>query len=161
MPEKIPAWAARYVGIPFADAVEESAGGLHCWGLVRLVLARAAGLDLPAYGEIGARELAALALFAGEAAREPWLPVMGPPRALDVALMRGPARAVSHCGIMVSPSHVLHVEAAHDSVVVAVSHPSVRRRLIGFFRHRALAGRDLGTVMLRDSGASSNRERRS
>src|SRR3972149_6629074 len=122
MPEKIPAWAARYVGIPFADAVEESAGGLHCWGLVRLVLAREAGFELPAYGEIGARELAAPAFFAGGPPREPGLPVAGPPRALDVALMRGPARAASHCGIMVSASHVLHVEAAHDSVAVAASH---------------------------------------
>lgn len=138
---------AGFVGIPFRDG-GRSAEGCDCWGLVRLVHA-AAGVALPSYGEIGAGELAAIgrtmaAAMAGNREGEPWLPVTDRPRrALDVAVMRSmraAGRMPVHVGVMIDARRLLHTEAGVDSHTVDLSHASVACRILGFWRHRDLAG---------------------
>jgi cell wall-associated NlpC family hydrolase len=141
-----PGWAGRYVGIPFrADGADFS--GCNCWGLVRLVLEREAGIVVPRHADLDASNLrgAARAFLAGTrqmSAEAPFLPVVGSPAAFDVALMTAldarARRLPSHCGIMVDAHHLLHVEAAHDAVIVSSDDPLVRNRIVGLFRHRDL-----------------------
>lgn len=140
-----PAWLGRYVGLPFkSDGLTRE--GLHCWGLVRLVLSEQAGIEVPSYGEDTADDLLAAARHfrAGAGAAETWTRVETP-RLFDVVLMtameqvEGVSRRLpAHCGIAVSPSHLLHVWEATASVVMAREHPRVRFRILGFYRHKAL-----------------------
>lgn len=132
------------MGLPF-DA-EDREPGCHCWGLVRRVLAAERQIYLPSYAETSAADTLAIA---GEFRRGrrtgPWLPVVAP-QAFDVVLMHAAVsgaedgrRAPIHCGVLVSPRHVLHVEAATHSVAVALDHWSVQPRIVGIYRHEALA----------------------
>lgn len=128
-------WVNRYVGLPFG----EGPGEITCWGLVRLVYRDQLGVDLPAYGEIGAHDLARVARTMGrEQMGEQWLPVTEP-LTFDVAIMRsgrGGGRIV-HVGVMADERHLLHVEAATASVVVPINSFGVRARIAGFRRYRA------------------------
>jgi cell wall-associated NlpC family hydrolase len=143
IPAPIPAWVGRYVGIPFAPAGADLAG-CNCWGLVRLVLEREAGITAPGYAEYDAGDLlgAARAFRAGADLNGPFKRVAGSPAAFDVALMHAlddrHRRIASHCGVMVSSHHLLHVTRACHSVVLPVDHPLVRSRIIGFYRHQDL-----------------------
>lgn len=131
-----------YVGIPFVDGGRDRSG-CDCWGLVRIVYAEQACIDLPSYGEIGAHELLAVtrALDAGML-DETWRRVDGETRRpLDVVVMKRLDKAGAvpvHVGVMLDARRVLHVEEATDSVAVAVTHPSVAGRIVGFYRHRDL-----------------------
>lgn len=129
-------WVAAYVGLPFG----EGAGEVTCWSLVRRVYSERMGIDLPEYGEIPASDLLAVAreMEAGQRLA-PWravdAPLMG-----DVCLMRSGrvgGRRVVHVGVMVDASHVLHVEAASNAVVVPVTHFSVAGRIMGYRRYGA------------------------
>ena len=120
------AWWGQYIGLPYADA--------HCWELVRRVYADRAGVALPSYGEIDARQLVAVArAIETGAAGDRWIPATHP-QELDVALMRGRSR-VWHVGVMVGPRHVLHTEQATNAVVVPLSHPLVAGRITGYRRY--------------------------
>lgn len=138
-------WVARYIGIPFADD-GLTRDGCHCWGLVRLVLSEECCLDLPTYGEQTAADLVAAArFFRGDSARDPWIKVETPQK-FDVALMTAmteeprPRVIAGHCGVMVDFETVLHVWQATSSVQMKLSHPRIRHRLLGFYRHKQLIG---------------------
>lgn len=141
-----PSWLGSYVGLPFkSDGLTR--GGLHCWGLVRLVLAEQAKVDVPSYGGDSADDLLAAARHFrdGTGNAETWSKV-DQPRLFDVVLMTAmeqvdgvQRRLPAHCGIAISPTHLLHVWEATASVVMAREHPRVRFRILGFYRHRALA----------------------
>ena len=87
-----------------------------------------AGIGLPHYAEISASET--------------WRRVDAEPRRkLDVVLMKNIDNAVDipvHVGVMRDDRALLHVEIATDTVAVALSHPSIARRVMGFYRHRDL-----------------------
>ncbi|QLH37713.1 MAG: peptidoglycan endopeptidase [Defluviicoccus sp.] len=143
-----PAWAAGYVGIPFADLGRDRSG-CDCWGLARLVLAERAGLDLPcwatAYGS-EANGQAVLDLAAGQKSRGAWQPVAaGNERAFDLAEMiqvvHGPGgwtHAPVHCGVVVAPGWLLHVERATAAVIADYRRQPIHSRIVGFWRHEKL-----------------------
>lgn len=124
-------WWAPYVGLPFGDAP----GEVTCWGLVRRIYRDRLGVDLPAYGEIPARDLRRISR-AMEAGKDDGWVEPETPQALDVVLMRGPqggARIV-HVGVLVEPGLMLHVVAASHAVTVPLDHWSVRTLIVGFRR---------------------------
>jgi cell wall-associated NlpC family hydrolase len=131
-------WSAAYVGLPWLDG-GRTPRGVDCWGLVRLVLCRERGLELPGYGETSARQLIAVAraISAGKDG-EDWREVPnGLQRAFDVCVMRLTGRgAIGHVGVMVDAAHVLHVEAASDAAIVPLAHFTIRERIACFRRHR-------------------------
>ena len=138
-------WAESYMTLSFRDGGRDFPA-VDCWGLVRLVLAREAGIALPTYGDISARDLMKVAHEMGSAQRAgPWRPVTGLCRALDVAAMRanptatGPRRAVVHVGVLTGPDRLMHIEEGSGVHHVAVSHRAVRPRIVGYWRHEALA----------------------
>lgn len=137
-------WAEKYMGLSFIDGGRDFPA-VDCWGLVRLVLAREAGVDLPAYGDISAHDLMKVAHEMGSAqVSGPWRPVTSNLRALDVVAMRanptatGHRRAVVHVGVMTGPDKMMHIEEGSGVHHVAVSHYTVRPRIVGYWRHEAL-----------------------
>lgn len=143
-----PRWCERYIGIRW---IEHGAGpdGCHCWGLNRYAYATERGIALPAFDGISSSDQAAIAGEMGEGCkRQPWSPVEGEWRALDVVLMRGDRRFTprelwdqpTHCGFAASARHVIHVERVTDSICVDVIRvPLFARRILGVFRHRELS----------------------
>lgn len=133
-------WAAKYVGIPFVESGCDWKG-CNCWGLVRLVLRAERDIDVPTYGEIFAADLVAAArAMRRDSVVAPWVQV-GAPQPFDVVLMtamEGRDRLIGHAGIMSSGIEVLHVEKATHAVNVPITHPRVRYRIMGFYRHSAL-----------------------
>lgn len=131
-----------YVGIPWVDGGRDMTG-CDCWGLVRLIHQREAEIELPSYGEIAAADLLAVAkeLRRGRAS-EPWCRVTDEQRRpLDVVLMRrlgDGGRAPVHVGILADPRRMLHVEEAADTHLIPLDHPTVKPRILDFFRHRDL-----------------------
>lgn len=140
-------WANAYVGLPYAD--DGRTGGLHCWSLVRRVLAEQCGIDVPEYGEISATNLAAAARsIGGDHVRLPWITVgLSEAREFDIVVMVGRVklttgitrRLPTHTGIMVDTQRMLHIEAGYDAVLVPLSHPSVTFRVHRIVRHERLA----------------------
>lgn len=125
------AWWSDYIGLPFG----EGAGEVTCWSLVARVYREHLAIDLPAYGEISARDLVRVARTM-EARKDDGWQVVTDPQAFDVCLMRAPrgGAVVAHVGVMVNASSVLHVEAASAAVVVPVRHFTVAGRILGFRR---------------------------
>lgn len=128
-----PAWAAKYIGLPYM-APGRSSQGLNCWGLVRMVLEEQAGIVLPSYR--GTRDTEAE--FRRAIIGSDWMKAM-PPQAFDVMLMvtpTGPCRAAPmHVGVMVTPRIVLHVDEGMTSCMVSAAHPTVMGRFHGYYRH--------------------------
>src|SRR5262245_29956264 len=144
MDDVIMKWAEKYVGLPFKDFGRDF-GGVDCWGLVRLVLARECRIDVPSYGEISASDLIKVtSTIRADANSEPWRAVERDElQAFDVALMRG---RPMHVGIMASPDRVLHVEERTAAVLLPVKHPSIATRIVGFRRHRNLHAACAGSL---------------
>lgn len=130
-------WWAPYVGIPFRDGGRD-AGGLDCWGLVRLVHARELGIELPAYGEIGARDLARIARTIAARKDDGWV-IVDRPRSFDVVLMRSGRSGGTlcvHVGLMANARRLIHVERGAATAVVPLTHWSVAGRILGYRRCR-------------------------
>ena len=129
-------WSADYVGIPFVDGGRDRAG-CDCWGLVTAIYREVLGIDLPSYGEISAHDVARVTrCIRDDSSVAPWLPVAGMARPFDVLVMRG---RPLHVGVMVDHRHVLHIEDATASVIVATDNPQVRWRRLSLHRHEAMA----------------------
>ena len=124
-------WSSSYVGTPFG----ESSGEVTCWSLVCSVYRSMLGIDLPEYGEISARDLVRVARRMEEGKNDGWLEVHEPEE-FDVVMMRSGrgGATVVHVGVMVSRTHMMHVELATATVVVPITHFSVSGRILGFRR---------------------------
>lgn len=124
-------WWAGYIGLPFGDG----AGEVTCWSLVCQVYREQLGIELPAYGEISARDLLRVAKAMGSGKDDGWV-VPAVPQPFDVCLMRSGqgGAAVVHVGIVTEAGRILHVEAASAAVVVPVTHFSVAGRIVGYRR---------------------------
>jgi hypothetical protein len=136
-------WAAKYVGIPFVDG-GCSYAGCSCWGLVRMVLQNERGIELPSYGEIYASDLLAAARrIRHDSISGTWLNVVTP-KPFDVAVMYAmhgeKEKVIGHVGVMSSETDLLHVWKETDAVNMSVTHPRVRYKIVGFYRHRDLTG---------------------
>lgn len=127
-------WCEKYVGLRFVDH-GRTLKGVDCWGLVRLVMADECGIELPSYGEISATELMTVTrTITQDANREPWHSIKKPQQ-FDVVLLRG---RPLHVGIMISDSHLIHVEECTASVLLPLTHTAIKPRVLGFRRHRSL-----------------------
>lgn len=137
----IPAWVARYIGLPFALG-GRGPDAYDCWGLVRLVLAEQFGVQVPAYDryqpDAGVTELAHY--MAGLL----WPPALAISREQgrpgDVALIPM-AGALCHVGVMVAPDTLLHTHAGADSGLARLDRQPWRARMSrgALYRHQDLA----------------------
>lgn len=133
-------WAERFVGIPYAAGASDF-DGADCWGLVRLVFQNALGLGLAPYDDICAADFITLA----NGGAHVWRAVGEDRRPFDIVTFWdwiGGLRTVAHCGVMVSPAELLHVEPSVDparpagSIIVRLDSGPHRSRRAGTFRHR-------------------------
>lgn len=136
-------WAAEYIGRT----------DMHCWGLVRSVYEAQLGIRLVEYGDVDAQEIHAVAeaVAHGRSHSSTWYrvePFPGGEQTFDVAVMKGwlatPTgdlrRGVIHTGVVSRKGYVLHTDLGYAVVEVGLDHPSVKRRLVGCYRHVAHGG---------------------
>ena len=132
----IPGWATRFIGIPYKDD-GHGFDGANCFGIVYLVLKHRAAINVDPQGDVSADDVERATNRAlSVACNEPWHPVVGVPKAFDVALLRGNPL---HCGVVIAPGWLLHVWRSPSSMAMAFDNPRIRERFIGFYRHRDLA----------------------
>lgn len=133
-------WVGQYVGLPFRKRGLDRSG-VDCYGLLRLVMGEQHGIWLPTYGEVPVGPRTELRAILRATRREGWRNVeRGSVQAFDGVLMSAYGTdAPLHVGVAISPTEILHIEDAHDSIIARLSDSRVRARLISFHRHEALA----------------------
>jgi cell wall-associated NlpC family hydrolase len=129
----------RFIGIPEVDLGRDR-NGCDCWGLYRLVLREACGIELPSYAgdymcsrESAEVDRVARGVFSGS----PWQQVTGPRRPFDLLLFQR-GRQAFHVGLAVDADRMLHMPAGDASSIVPVR-DQWHRCLAGVYRHEALA----------------------
>lgn len=145
----MPSWVADYLAIPFAHRGRDRSG-CDCWGLARLVWRERCGLELPeGAGYASAHDAARVGAVIERGLTEDWQAVAASAeRPLDGVLLTGIVgqgralqRAAMHVGVVVAPGWLLHIgEGAGVTVEGYGPGGRMRRRVVGFYRHRALAG---------------------
>lgn len=136
-------WSFAFVGIPFKDR-GTGWDGCDCYGLARLILKTRLGIHLPLYPEIATvNDPAMFRTFVRESASESWMEIpAGQEQPYDLVLMRGivgeEGRRASrpvHVGLVIQPGRMIHIEKGSGASVVDYrKHPSVKHRVISFFR---------------------------
>ena len=151
MSRQPPMWAGGYVGIPFKELGRDRQG-CDCWGLVRLIYAEQAGLDLPdfigCYSSADDGEQIGATIAATRDGSDEWEEVeAGSERLLDAVLMRGHftgpdgvvRRAEMHCGLVLVPGVLIHVEVGINAALGYYRQdPRIRPRVVSFHRPSAL-----------------------
>lgn len=131
-------WVDAYLRIPFRDGGRDRAG-CDCWGIMRLVLAEQAGLELPSFDTVTAAGIGGT--IAEQA--EQWLPVeAGHEQRFDAVVMASTIDGISseiHLGIVTRPGFVLHSEERLGPVHIPLRHPAIRHRVRRILRHKVLA----------------------
>lgn len=152
----LPSWPTPYIGTPFRELGRDDSG-CDCWGLLRLVLRREKGIEVPVYGGIGyeaACDREELKRFMRGQIVEHWAPVwerqQDTPRdalptgeqAFDGIWLRPHGmRQPVHVGLVVVPGVMLHIEHGCDAVVEDYyDQLRWRHRVVGIYRHASLAG---------------------
>jgi len=133
---------APYLAIPW-KAHGRDAQGCDCWGLVRHVLHRECGLELPSFTEeyddpSNVKATAAayrlhtdeLAYRITEAELQPF----------DAVLMRT-AREPVHIGLISSPGYMLHMRQNYGAANVQFRSKTTEWSVIGFYRWMAMSPR--------------------
>jgi cell wall-associated NlpC family hydrolase len=132
----LPAWIARYVGIPY-KVNGRDLDGCDCYGLLALVLWREFHCYVPPVEPYPARpaEAADVSARAVEDDRV-WLPKMyADPEPGDALLFRLAGLPI-HCGVYVGEGRFLHTQERCNAVVERLDGPIWRRRLHAVYRHR-------------------------
>jgi hypothetical protein len=125
---------ADYIGIPYQER-GRTREGCDCWGLVRLVFAEQYGIELPSYDYDGdpRRQAALIAEHAKDGTwQEQTEPVAG-----DVLVLRQ-LRVAGHVAVC-DGDGFLHCEEGIGVVRQSLDDRRWRQRIVGIFRHKALA----------------------
>lgn len=139
LPGAVPMNVDQYIGIPFAEA--------NCWELIRRIYSRELGIVLPLHDTIDTDDGEALRkAIEGDTAGPLWWRVdRGQERPFDVLIMRGFYKsggrlhsADIHCGMVIGPQSLIHVEDGRESVALSYSHPTIGLgRIKKIWRHRS------------------------
>jgi len=132
---------AGLVGTPFLPRGRTRAG-LDCWGLQRLALQIAVGVEVPSYADryTDTAEDDINARLIRELRDEDWHEVAaGQEQRLDAVLMRGAFRVPSHLGTVLRPGLMLHTYSAGAVRVDYYRRGLFKERIVGFYRHKLLA----------------------
>jgi cell wall-associated NlpC family hydrolase len=129
----------EYVGLPWLERGRDRAG-IDCWGLLALVYAERLGITLPSYRD-DYQTTADTEAIAGliDDHMDPWMLIpAGGEREGDGLLMSVSGRP-RHVGVVVAPGLVLHIERGCGSLIENYRSARLRRRVVGFYRHRNLS----------------------
>jgi cell wall-associated NlpC family hydrolase len=135
-----PDWVEKYIGIPFLDEGRDPAVGMNCWSLFQHVCNVEGGMSVPDYngplwyGRTKSDPRGITAAMYDYA--EQFVPVEpGDERMFDGILLRV-GGFPTHCGVIIEPGYMLHVEVGSDSVIEAYRESMMwRTRVAGFYRY--------------------------
>ena len=134
----LPAWAARYIGIPWVDRGRDPRG-VDCYGLVWLAYRDVFGIDLPRfdarYPSVKDR-VAVSRLFFEETTGARWHRVLLTDATVPDALHMMLAGA-NHVGIVVAPGRFLHVLPGRETCIERLVSPAWMHRVESVYRHEA------------------------
>lgn len=138
-------WAEAYIGIPYVPQGFDKKG-CHCWGLVWKVFKEQKQIELNKYLEMTGEDLRKAArAFVADKVMDPWVDVIGPTRDFDLVLMtaynrnEGKLRRIhGHIAIVCGPEYVLHVSEDFPASIMHFTHPQVKTRMLGAYRHKDL-----------------------
>lgn len=114
-----------YIGLPYADG-GRGPEAFDCWGLVRHVLAREFGVELPRYEYGGVESRRDLI----DSLAEDYRPAA--PQAGAIALCHLPGRR-PHVGVCVDAVTVLHTREATGAVLERIDSHLMRNAIRGFY----------------------------
>jgi sulfur carrier protein ThiS len=122
----------QYIGIPYVEKGRDGSG-VDCWGLVRLIYKNEYNIDLPSFSsEYTVDDDARIGeLFAQY--KEGW-EHLDVPEAGNVVLFRM-FGTDSHIGVLVSPTHFIHVREGRDSVIEALNSTKWAKRISGYYKY--------------------------
>lgn len=140
---ELPAWAADYIGIPFAERGRRRDEGLDCWGLVRLVYAERFGATLPSfettYGSVadaaGVAQVVEACTRGNDSAPAAWTPVERSSARCGDLVQFHIGGGFVHVGIVLTPTRMLHVMRGTDSCIERFDGPVWERRLVSCLRY--------------------------
>jgi len=135
----IPAWVGNYVGLPFIEKGRDRSG-VDCWGLLRRIYSERYCIELPSYADdyqSTADSESIRALILGGLG--PWREIQaGQEHEGDGILLRIKGQPW-HVGVVVAPGWMLHSAKGMNSVRDQYDGPAWHRRVLGFYRHEAMA----------------------
>ena len=138
-------WWNDYITIPYKKMGRDK-DGLDCWGLVRMIYKDQFNIDLPSYvDQYNADDthdsLAELIAISKESWTKTDNPVIG-----DVLLLRAEG-SLSHVGVVVSPTHFIHVIEDINVAIERYDQGKWKNRLEGAYRYDSnLANGDVSIV---------------
>jgi sulfur carrier protein ThiS len=122
----------QYIGLPYAEKGRD-VSGVDCWGLVRLIYKNELQIDLPSfsveYTQTDTARIEELIAQYKEGWQEAQEPAVG-----SIVLFRVFGNE-SHVGVVVSPTHFIHVRENQDSVIESLNSASWARRVVGYFNY--------------------------
>jgi sulfur carrier protein ThiS len=122
----------KYIGIPYAEKGRDETG-LDCYGLVRLIYKNELNINLPSftaeYTETDTARIEELIAQYKEGWEETKEPVVG-----SIILFRV-FGSESHVGVVISPTHFIHVRENQSSVIESLTSTSWVRRIVGYFNY--------------------------
>lgn len=122
----------KYVGIPYAEKGRDITG-LDCYGLVRLIYKNEYKIDLPSFSaEYTADDNNRIQDLIAQY-KEGWEST-DTPSAGDIVLFRIMG-VESHVGLVISPTHFIHVRENQDSAIESLSAHKWSKRIVGFFKY--------------------------
>jgi sulfur carrier protein ThiS len=122
----------KYVGIPYAEKGRDITG-LDCYGLVRLIYKNEYKIDLPSFtSEYDADDNNRIQELLAQY-KEGWESVDSPSVG-DIVLFRIMG-IESHVGLVISPTHFIHVRENQDSAIESLSAHKWSKRIVGFFKY--------------------------
>lgn len=134
-------WAETYLGLPWIDRGRTMAGA-DCWGLVKLVLAREAGITIDDWLIPADASDRVAATIRAEMTGTTWGHQVAGPRAaatFDVVVMRPTVgRLPLHLGVVAGHDCLLHSEIDTGAALTRLSGQLVASRLVSIHRHMTL-----------------------
>ena len=126
-------WVNNYIGIPYKFA-GYGMDGADCWGLVRMILRREYGKELPSYAHDGA-DRAGLSAIVDSALPTAPVDKVDEPEPGDLALLTI-LGAPCHIGVVAGAGLMVHTLYKHDSALESYAGSRWAKRLEGFYRVR-------------------------
>ena len=126
-------WWNDYITIPYKKMGRDK-DGLDCWGLVRMIYKDQFDIDLPSYvdqynADDTHNTLAELIAISKESWTKTDNPVIG-----DVLLLRAEG-SLSHVGVVISPTHFIHVIEDINVTIERYDQGKWKNRLEGAYRY--------------------------
>lgn len=126
-------WVNNYIGIPYKFA-GYGMDGADCWGLVRMILRREYGKELPAYAHDDPSQHRIAAIVDSVLPTAPVEKVTDPePGDLVLLTITG---YPCHIGVVAGAGLMVHTLFKHDSALESYAGSRWAKRLEGFYRVR-------------------------